>query len=75
MKNCLLGKMRFLMKKIGLLRDYEVIVTGQFMQQLNNAIYELIHENDEFSQEFLDKMTRMENEDFLDIDDLDSLFD
>lgn len=44
------------------------------MQCISEFIYDIIHENDEFSQEFMDKMARMENEEFLDVDDLDSLF-
>ena len=55
--------------------DYGVTCASKSMQPLNDAIYDIIHENDEFSQEFVDKMARMENEEFIDVDDLDILFE
>lgn len=45
------------------------------MQCISGFIYDVIHGNDEFSKEFMDKIAKMENEDFLDVDDLDELFE
>lgn len=44
------------------------------MEPLNELIYSIIHENDEFSQDFIDEMAKAEEEDFIDVDDLDDLF-
>lgn len=44
------------------------------MQSLNDFIDNILHENNEFSKEFMDKMARMENEEFIDVEDLDDLF-
>lgn len=44
------------------------------MEPLNELIYNIIHENDEFSQDFIDEMMEAEKEDFIDVDNLDDLF-
>lgn len=75
MKNILSEKNEVLMESIDLPMDYGETCASESMQPLNDAIYDIIHENDEFSQEFVDKMERMENEEFIDVDDLDSLFE
>ena len=75
MKNILLEKNEVLMESVDLPIDYGVKCAGESMQPLNDAIYDILHENDEFSQEFIDKMARMENEEFIDVDDLDTLFE
>ena len=75
MKNILLERNEVLMESIDLPMDYGVICASQSMQSLNDVIYDILHENDEFSQEFIDKMAKMENEEFIDVDDLDSLFE
>ena len=45
------------------------------MQCISGFIYDVIHGNDEFSNEFMDNIAKMENEDFLVVDDLDELFE
>lgn len=75
MKNILSEKNEVLMESIDLPIDYGETCASKSMQPLNDAIYDIIHENDVFSQEFIDKMERMENEEFIDVDDLDSLFE
>lgn len=75
MKNILLERNEVLMESSDLPMDYGVICASQSMQPLNDAIYDILHENDEFSQEFIDKMAKMENEEFIDVDDLDTLFE
>ncbi len=75
MKNILLERNEVLMESIELPIDYGIKCASESMQPLNDVIYDILHENDEFSQEFIDKMARMENEEFIDVDDLDSLFE
>ncbi|RAP44227.1 MAG: hypothetical protein BZ136_09020 [Methanosphaera sp. rholeuAM74] len=75
MKNILLEKNEVLIESIDLPIKYGEICASKSMQSLNDTIYDIIHENDEFSQEFIDKMKKMEDEEFIDVDDLDSLFE
>ncbi|MBQ6350249.1 MAG: hypothetical protein IJI42_04905 [Methanobrevibacter sp.] len=75
MKNIFLRKNEILMECIDLPMDYGETCASESMQPLNDAIFDIIHENDEFSQEYIDKMKRMEKEEFIDVDDLDSLFE
>lgn len=75
MKNILLEKNEILMENIDLPINYGEICASESMQPLNDTIYDIIHENDEFSQEFINKIKKMENEEFIDVDGLDKLFE
>ncbi len=55
-------------------KNYAVKCAAKSMEPLNELIYSIIHENDEFSQDFIDEMAKAEEEDFIDVDDLDDLF-
>ena len=73
MKNILLEKNDILMEAIDLPINYGEIHASESMHNLNDAIYDIIHENDEFSQQFVDKMAKMETENDIDVDDLNDL--
>lgn len=55
--------------------DYGEVCASKSMQPLNDLIYDIIHENDEFSDEFIVKIANMENEEFISVDNFDDLFD
>lgn len=75
MKNIFLEKNHVLMENRELPLNHEEICENESTQPLNDDIYDIIHENDEFSQEFIDRMKKMEKEKFIDVDNLDDLFD
>lgn len=64
-----------MMSDVDLPLDYGEVCAGKSMQPLNDLIYDIIHENDEFSDEFIVKIANMENEEFIPVDDVDDLFD
>jgi hypothetical protein len=76
MKNIFSEKNEVLMESIDLPRDYGETRASESMQPLNDAIYDIIHKDDEFSQEFIEKIERMEKEDSkpIKVDELDELF-
>lgn len=75
MKKILLENTDVIMKRIDLPADFFESSQNKSIDPITEDNYDVIHKDDEFSQEFLDKIKRMEKEEFIEVNNLEELFE